>query len=55
MSVKVGLDTASPASVVMVQAAATAPGLPPSYPDPTRLITPDCLGAGSDVTGDPVA
>ena len=27
---------------------ATAPGLPPSYPDPTRLITPDCLGAGSD-------
>jgi hypothetical protein len=23
----------------------TAPGLPPFYPDPGRLITPDCLGA----------
>ncbi|MDZ4251373.1 MAG: type IIL restriction-modification enzyme MmeI [Sulfuritalea sp.] len=22
-----------------------APGLPPSYPDPARLLTPDCLGA----------
>jgi hypothetical protein len=23
---------------------ATAPGLPPDYPDPARLVTPDCLG-----------
>jgi hypothetical protein len=24
---------------------ATAPGLPPYYPEPARLVTPDCLGA----------
>jgi hypothetical protein len=24
---------------------ATAPGVPPSYPDPARLVTTDCLGA----------
>ncbi|MFH1870235.1 MAG: DNA methyltransferase [Pseudomonadota bacterium] len=27
---------------------ATGPGLPSSYPDPVRLVTPDCLGSGSD-------
>ena len=27
---------------------ATGPGLPPFFPDPARLVTPDCLGAGSD-------
>ncbi|MDP1611039.1 MAG: hypothetical protein Q8M11_08250 [Sulfuritalea sp.] len=27
---------------------ATGPGLPSSYPDPARLISADCLGAGSD-------
>jgi hypothetical protein len=26
---------------------ATTPGLPPDYPDPARLLTPDCLGTGS--------
>jgi hypothetical protein len=25
-----------------------SPGLPPSYPDPARLLTADCLGANSD-------
>ena len=27
---------------------AISPGLPPSYPDPARLVTADCLGASGD-------
>ncbi len=37
----------SVAQKVGASGTATAPGLPPIYPDPTRLISADCLGPPS--------